>query len=81
MKPPIATTVATVEPERFGGISKATQVGYDHCMGFSELGNERQPHVTGLRVTVQEKHRFAFASDEIVNLRSVYFHEAAFDSA
>jgi hypothetical protein len=50
-------------------------------MGFSELGNERQPHVTGLRITVQEKHRFSFASDEIVNLRSVYFHEAAFDSA
>jgi hypothetical protein len=64
---------------RLGRFPEASQVGSDDRMGLSEFGDKRPPHMAGLRVTMQEKHRIAFAGDQIVKLGSVDLGKAALD--
>src|SRR5690349_7335438 len=48
------------------------------CLG--ELSDEGAPHVTGLRVAVQQNYCFAIAGDQIVERSSIDVREVAFDT-
>ena len=62
---------------RLRGIPEAAQIGRDHHMRLGKLRDERTPHMTGLGVPVQEQHRIAFASNQVVHPDAVDIREAA----
>ena len=41
-------------------------------MGARQLGDERRPHVTGLRITVDQDDRAAGAGDAVVQAHAVH---------
>ena len=54
------------------GIAETAEVGCDYQMGLRELLHQRPPHVTVLRVAVQQYHRRPLPGGEVVQLQSVY---------
>ena len=64
---------------RLGGVAEAAQVGRDHQVRLGELGDQRQPHVAGLGVAMQQDHRIALAGDQIVDRGAVDLGGAAVD--
>lgn len=64
---------------RLGRLPEAAQIGGDHAVRLGEFGNEGSPHMAGLGVAMQKKHRIAFAGAQIVQLDPVDLREAAID--
>ena len=51
--------------------------GYDDVR-IREFRHQRPPHVTGLRIAVQQYYRIAFPGDQVVQPHTVDIWEAAF---
>jgi hypothetical protein len=64
-----------------GRLAEAAQIRSNHRVRLGQLGDERPPHVTGLRVAMQQQHRLALAGGEVVQLGAVDLGKAAVDGS
>jgi len=61
------------------GIADSRQVGRDHCKFRSQQWDNRPPHARGLGIAVQQNHRRAVTSRQVVQFDAVYLRRSRGD--